>query len=866
MKKLCCLLIAVLLYTVLTAAAVGERAAGERIVRLEPANTQVITGQSILARCYAPDAEEVVLYCSDVISQNTVLDRWLTGVDAQISVTYDTPGAVTLLLSARFGEEWVDASPAKITVTAPKGELPAPKIHISSTFKRGEDVTFTLETVENAVVYSMVVADDAGNHAAVFDHYQSEYTISGDRLNNGTYHITGYVRCDGYSGMKQFSADFSVGAAGKTISLTAGQEEYLTNETISLSCLAPEAEEAILYRQGSEWKKWTGSVDTVAIDTCREETALKYSLSARYGDEWVESSEITVSVTAPFGTMPKPVLNLSSEYPAGKSVAFTVDTPEDVTEFRLVVKNAQGETAYQTNKRQEAYAIPAASLSNGFYSVSASARAVGYLGEGSAEAAFHYGEIDHTVKIEADHAPILLREPFGLRCSAPEAKEAILYELNRSGALYEMKRWSGSVDETVSYLGLLTTETKTFKLRARFDDAWVEQDVSVTPSFYTIEMKRPVIRAKASYFSNEEIAIEIESELKVVNAEISVKDAAGSMRRGMEGYDAEKGVYSIPAGALPSGEYTIQATIYAAGYLDSASASAKFKITASSKREMILETDPVSVRTGESYTVRFGAPEADEMVLYRKDGNQAEYSFFDWKPGAVRTVSARATGDKTTVYRLSARYGEEWVDAPLLTLTMETPKGKMPAPVISAQSAYTLGKEVSFQVETVSEPFAFLVTVSDAEGKVISESSDLILRDFAIEASAFQEGEYTITAEAQGKGYEGVGRAQASFTVEKENEEPASYQLSDLNYEGKNMTGKLNKKGGGTNKTHLEAKVTFYIQGNYYMGTVCEIKEDGSFTVEGVGPIVYITVVAFETDGSGERVRVDAGELFVDQQ
>ncbi len=46
-------------------------------------------------------------------------------------------------------------------------------------------------------------------------------------------------------------------------------------------------------------------------------------------------------------------------------------------------------------------------------------------------------------------------------------------------------------------------------------------------------------------------------------------------------------------------------------------------------------------------------------------------------------------------------------------------------------------------------------------------------------------------------------------------------------------------------------RVTFFITGNYYMATAADVEKDGSFEVEGVGPIEYITALAYDKEGDG---------------
>ncbi len=95
-------------------------------------------------------------------------------------------------------------------------------------------------------------------------------------------------------------------------------------------------------------------------------------------------------------------------------------------------------------------------------------------------------------------------------------------------------------------------------------------------------------------------------------------------------------------------------------------------------------------------------------------------------------------------------------------------------------------------------------------------------------------------------------------TPTKEPEEPRA-AMTGLSFTGSAVVGHV-AAAGGISPEDCMVRVTFYIEGNYYMGTVGEIEQDGSFEVEGVGPIRYITVALFNSTGS---TKLDAQEIFV---
>ena len=89
------------------------------------------------------------------------------------------------------------------------------------------------------------------------------------------------------------------------------------------------------------------------------------------------------------------------------------------------------------------------------------------------------------------------------------------------------------------------------------------------------------------------------------------------------------------------------------------------------------------------------------------------------------------------------------------------------------------------------------------------------------------------------------------------------YDFSDVKYDGHAVMGKLtHTEGTGEAKT-LSVRITFFITGNYYMATVGETAEDGSFTVEGVGPIEYISIRAFDQAAGENAPSCGATEILV---
>jgi hypothetical protein len=122
--------------------------------------------------------------------------------------------------------------------------------------------------------------------------------------------------------------------------------------------------------------------------------------------------------------------------------------------------------------------------------------------------------------------------------------------------------------------------------------------------------------------------------------------------------------------------------------------------------------------------------------------------------------------------------------------------------------------------------------------------------DVKIEKTAHTFGEWTVTKPAT-KEEKGEETRTCSVCGEKETRPvdyvvtaAPKYTMTGVKYNGTAVTGKLVHDEDTLEAPAKYVRVTFYIEGNYYMAANAEVEADGSFTVEGVGPIVYITVVA----------------------
>jgi hypothetical protein len=91
------------------------------------------------------------------------------------------------------------------------------------------------------------------------------------------------------------------------------------------------------------------------------------------------------------------------------------------------------------------------------------------------------------------------------------------------------------------------------------------------------------------------------------------------------------------------------------------------------------------------------------------------------------------------------------------------------------------------------------------------------------------------------------------------------YSVSALAYNGQTVTGKVAHTPDTKEAEGLTIRVTFFLAGNYYMATIGDIEADGTFSVDGVGPIEYISVVINGTSSvnPNDVVSLGSGQLEV---
>ena len=88
------------------------------------------------------------------------------------------------------------------------------------------------------------------------------------------------------------------------------------------------------------------------------------------------------------------------------------------------------------------------------------------------------------------------------------------------------------------------------------------------------------------------------------------------------------------------------------------------------------------------------------------------------------------------------------------------------------------------------------------------------------------------------------------------------YTIQDLSYDGQFLSGKVVHDETTPTVEKIKIRATFFIVGNYYMATSATVRDDGTFMVEAVGPIEYITAIANSITAEG-TTWLSGADLFV---
>ena len=177
------------------------------------------------------------------------------------------------------------------------------------------------------------------------------------------------------------------------------------------------------------------------------------------------------------------------------------------------------------------------------------------------------------------------------------------------------------------------------------------------------------------------------------------------------------------------------------------------------------------------------------------------------------------------------------------------------------ETAHAWAKEEVVKAATCKEAGVALKTCSVC-GKVEKVEIEKL-------AHTWDEGKITKEATKEAKGEKTYTCTACGETKTEEVEYVVTaapkYSVTGLTYDGQTLKGKLAHDEDTLEAETLNVRVTFFMTGNYYMATIGEVAADGSFSVDGVGPIEYISVVATGSSSVNpdDVVALGSGEITV---
>ena len=155
------------------------------------------------------------------------------------------------------------------------------------------------------------------------------------------------------------------------------------------------------------------------------------------------------------------------------------------------------------------------------------------------------------------------------------------------------------------------------------------------------------------------------------------------------------------------------------------------------------------------------------------------------------------------------------------------------------ENAHVWGKAEAVKAPTCTEAGSEIVTC-EVCGKIEKRDVDALGHTWddgkiTKEATKDAKGEKTYTCTVCGE----TKTEEVDYVITAD----PKYTITALTYDGMSVKGKLVHDEDTLTADELTVRVTFFLSGNYYMATIGEVEADGTFTVDGVGNIEYISLV-----------------------
>ena len=517
----------------------------------------------------------------------------------------------------------------------------------------------------------------------------------------------------------------------KAMSISVSKTNVLSNETFQITATALDASSIELYSRDSygnhyctcRWYNGGGTYDFVLAGDATAE----FYIIAYYDDgDTAESEHVTVTCTAPYGSLAPAAISVNELYQEGEDVTFTVGEVAGAESYYVwVIDPGTWDYVYASGELQQTgtFTVPASRLSYGCYQIQVQACRVGAYNSHnvvSFAVGGHRGELDEEIEdryvftdngTNSTHTAVL-QQMRVTRCSL--CGKIMDEEVLSTGASYKW-RHNWDADGVCMDCGRVNTCTH---------DGHPEYE------YYSF--------GDGTYID------------------------VGSNRVHQYAYDMYRRlICSLCYAALGEQEYDGQRiTYYDHDYEWSDEAQADVCVdcghvrTDAVDKTVSLSVDRTDILTGETVRFTVEALDANHIELhYTMESNPYDQVYTEWSRGGGTYDWNIRWADTMDFYVIAYYDDGDTLESEHVTVTVSAPNGALDAPVVTVNELYEEGENVTFTVGEVNGAEEYYVRVYDQEGYCIFGSALSRAGEHTIPASYFEPGCYHIWAEARGIGY-----------------------------------------------------------------------------------------------------------------
>ena len=571
----------------------------------------------------------------------------------------------------------------KLPVTVfSNGALPEPKVAVTGEAVLGKDISVTISDCDEAVSYEVTMYKRVAGETMYVDSQRIEETsctLKEELFESaGTYLVCAEPHAPGW--VTNISGLVEIQLEGERLSgpeITCSQGTMIRLRDYEFTLSRPGATKFSYSFAGAMGiiEAEDGKV-TVEVSSGWSDGIQTFTAKALVNDVWTATTTKEYDIQDYYGELPEPVLHVPDTLPIGQDLRGWIETDPVVSEIsmRLRREDADGSThtimyAYFSPFTQEqVLAEDTLFTGSGKYEVEVDVNADGWRPGRASKVITVTGERPAVPTLIVEDNEVILGELLHVRFSAQGATE-FEYDFsgyNRTVSADDQNEYRGTVpvDREVYYTDGM------FRLRARIGGIWsnwleTELDVKETGM-----LPAPALSVPKTHDENSDLIftlgeVEGATDYSVTIARYYVYDestGAGYWNSYETFYYRDAGEKTISKAYFQgrAGQWEIYATAFRSDYRDFEMAEVTFDVTGGQaspdEREIEIETQPASVKIGDTVTMTMTYPGATRFTIEDNRNEVFEVTAEDGK-GVFQTV----LWPDTDSYKVQAYNGDLWL-------------------------------------------------------------------------------------------------------------------------------------------------------------------------------------------------------------